>query len=141
MIQTKVKLCSTPYSMCQISCKKKEMIDNMSPVMRKHASCICENKDADLLHHKRSADQGPCFHYIYIVQSLYFLNQKFQASRSSVVVQPDLCQTWWRNPEDRFSHDMAYKSSVRSNLIFEVFLQVRCNPACTASQPKLRLEI
>ena len=51
--------------------------DHMSHVMRKPTFCICENKDADQLRGYRKADLRLCFSYI--VQSLYFLNQKFQA--------------------------------------------------------------
>ena len=35
-----------------------------SRVVRKPASCICENKDADQLHGNREADQRLCFRYI-----------------------------------------------------------------------------
>ena len=47
--------------------------------MRKPAFCICEIKDADQLRGNREADQRLCF-TTWIVQSLYFLNLKFQAS-------------------------------------------------------------
>ena len=53
--------------------------DNMSLVMRKPAFCICENKDADQLHGNREADHAFVF-ATWIVQSLYFLNPKFQIS-------------------------------------------------------------
>ena len=36
---------------------------NLSPVMRKPAFCICENKDADQLRGNREADQRLCFRY------------------------------------------------------------------------------
>ena len=36
----------------------------MSRVIRKHAFCICENKDVDQLCGNRAADQRLCFHYI-----------------------------------------------------------------------------
>ena len=36
---------------------------HMSPVMRKPAFCICENKDADQLRGNREADQRLCFRY------------------------------------------------------------------------------
>ena len=52
----------------------------MSLVVRKPAFCICENKDADQLRGNREADQRLCFFATRIVQSLYFLNTKFQAS-------------------------------------------------------------
>ena len=35
----------------------------MSLVVRKHAFCICENKDADQLRGNREADQRLCFRY------------------------------------------------------------------------------
>ena len=47
--------------------------------MRKPDFCICENKDADQLRGNREADQRLCF-TTQIVQSLYYLNPKFQAS-------------------------------------------------------------
>ena len=46
--------------------------------MRKPGFCICENKDADQLRGNREADQRLCF-VTQIVQSLHFLNTKFQA--------------------------------------------------------------
>ena len=47
--------------------------------MRKPAFCKCENKDADKLRGNREADQRFVF-ATRIVQSLLFLNPKFQAS-------------------------------------------------------------
>ena len=69
--------------------------------MRKPAFCICE--DADQLRGNREADQRLCFHYtdstipllpIYatqIVQSLYFLYTKFQASSHLVWLYSLVC--------------------------------------------------
>ena len=51
----------------------------MSRVLRKPAFCICENKGADPLHDCLEADHSFVF-ATRIVQSLYFLNLKFQAS-------------------------------------------------------------
>ena len=51
----------------------------MSRVMRKPTICICENKDADQLRGNHEADQRLLFRSS-IVQSLYLLNLKFQAS-------------------------------------------------------------
>ena len=48
----------------------------MSRDVRKPDFCICENKDADQLR----GDQRLCFFATQIVQSLYFLNTKFQAA-------------------------------------------------------------
>ena len=54
---------------------------HLSLVMRKPAFCICENKDADQLRGNREADLISAFVFATrIVQSLYFLNPKFQAS-------------------------------------------------------------
>ena len=44
-----------------------------------------------------------------IVQSLYFINPKFQAS--SVAVEPGLCRGLVGNPADRFSHNEAQMPS------------------------------
>ena len=49
--------------------------DKLDLVMRKPAFCICENKDADQLRGYRALVFATR-----IVQSLYFLNAKFQAS-------------------------------------------------------------
>ena len=46
--------------------------------MRKPAFSICEIKGSDQLRGNHAADQ--CLHFNYLVQSLYFLNPKFQAS-------------------------------------------------------------
>ena len=62
----------------------------MSLVMRKQTFCICENKGADQLCSNCTADQpcavtaqliSPFVVATQIVQSLFFLNPKFQASR------------------------------------------------------------
>ena len=52
----------------------------MSRVLRKPDVYICENKDADQLRGNREADQRLCFLAIRIVQFLFNLNTKFQAS-------------------------------------------------------------
>ena len=52
----------------------------ISRVIRKSAFRICENKGSDQLQDNCTADQGHCFLlHIVIVQSLFFLNPKFQA--------------------------------------------------------------
>ena len=77
--------------------------------MGKPTICIGENKDADQLRGNREADQRLCFRYTdTIVQLLFFLNLKFQASSlflclySSVYVRPG------RNPHCWFSHKAAH---------------------------------
>ena len=56
-----------------------EIANDMSRVMRKPTFCICKNKDADQLPGNCEADQRLSFRY-QIVQFLYFLHTKFQAS-------------------------------------------------------------
>ena len=75
--------------------------------MRKTASCICENKDADQLRGNREAAKliGAFVFATRILQSLYFINSKFQAIFCG-------CTVWFvwglvGNPEDRFSHNEA----------------------------------
>ena len=51
----------------------------MSCRVGKPTNCICENKDADQLRGKRKADHAFVF-VTQIVQCLYYLNLKFQAS-------------------------------------------------------------
>ena len=62
----------------------------MSCIVRKPAFCICKNKDADQLRCNRKADQRCCFRYT-IVQCLYFLNQKFHASRHLLWLYSPVC--------------------------------------------------
>ena len=70
--------------------------------MRNPDFCICENKDADQLPGNREADQRFVF-AIRIVQSLYFLNPKFQAS-NHLLSQYSLvlCRTWSETPKTGF---------------------------------------
>ena len=66
--------------------------------MRKTDFCICENKDADQLR-----GYSAFVFATRIVQSLYFLNPKFQASEpSSVAAQSGLCRTWSETPKTGF---------------------------------------
>ena len=65
--------------------------------MRKPAFCICENKDADQLRGNREADQRLCFH-LRIVQSLYYLNPKFQASSHLLWLYRPVCVGPGRKP-------------------------------------------
>ena len=74
----------------------------ISPVIRKPAFCICENKDADQLRGNREADQPLCFRY---TESAISLLPKYEISSlqpSSVAVQPGLCQTWSETPKTGF---------------------------------------
>ena len=55
--------------------------NNISRLMKKPTNCICQNKDADQLCGNWEADQ--CFVFATrIVQFLFYLNLKFQASSS-----------------------------------------------------------
>ena len=62
----------------------------MSLVTRKPAFCICENKDADQLRRNREADQCLCF-ATRIVQSLLYLNLKFQVSSNLLWLHSPVC--------------------------------------------------
>ena len=66
--------------------------------MRKPAFCICENKDADQLRGSREADQRLSVRYTDIVQSLYFLNPEFHASRHLLWLQSPICVSPSRKP-------------------------------------------
>ena len=59
--------------------------------MRKPAFCICENKDADQLHgnSNHAADQHLCFRFL--VQFLFFLNRKSQASSHLLWLYSPVC--------------------------------------------------
>ena len=68
--------------------------------MRKSVFCICVIKGVDQLHGSGTADQCLCFHY--------FLNlQNSSQYPSPVVVQPAMCQNWWKKTQNRFSPDAS----------------------------------
>ena len=71
----------------------------MSRIMIKSAFCICENKGADQLHGNRAADHHLVF-TTQIVQSLFFLNLKFQASNHLLWLYKLVCVGPILNPED-----------------------------------------
>ena len=86
--------------------------------MRKPAFCVCENNGADQLCGSpahRADDQRLCFHCTYVVQSLYFLNPKFQASSNLLWLYRLVCVRPGQIPEDRLSHGTA-------QIIFLVYL-------------------
>ena len=60
-------------------CEMVSMSLYLSHVVRNPTFCICKNKDSDQLRGKREADQRLYF-VTWIVQSLYFLDLKFQTS-------------------------------------------------------------
>ena len=65
--------------------------------MRKPAFCICENKDADQLRGNREADHAFVF-AIRIVQPLYYINPKFQASSHLLWLYSPVCVGAGREP-------------------------------------------
>ena len=79
--------------------------------MRKPTFCICENKDADQLRGNREADHA--FVFATLVQSLYFLNPKFQASSHLLWLCSPVCVRPGRKPEHWFSHDAAHNFCFR----------------------------
>ena len=85
--------------------------------MRKPTICICENKDADQLRGNREADQRPFVFATRIVQLLYFLNPKFQASSQLPCLYSSVCVEPARKPHCWFSHVAAHLGiSDRSHL-------------------------
>ena len=72
--------------------------------MRKFDYRLCENKGADQLCSNCTADLISAFVFAtWIVQFLFFLNQKFQAfSFFSGTAQPGLCRTWSEAPNTDF---------------------------------------
>ena len=82
----------------------------MSPVMRKPASCICENKGAD---HRLS------FRYIDSTLPLLPNSEMSSFLPSSVAVHASLCLTWSETPKTGF---LTTTSSMR--LFWELFPSV-----------------
>ena len=80
--------------------------------MRKPAFYMCKNKDTDLLRGNHAADQPLCFRHI--VQSLFILNPKFQASSHLLMLCSRVGDRPGWNPEDRFSRDAAHFSVIYS---------------------------
>ena len=74
----------------------------MSLVVRKPASCICENKDADQLRSNCASDQRLCFRSTDSTISLLPKSEISILKLSSVAVQPGLCGTWSETPKTGF---------------------------------------
>ena len=87
--------------------------------MRKPAFCICENKEADQLCGNREADQRLCFRYLDSTIPLFPKGEIPKLEPSPEAVQPILCRTGSKNPEDGFSHDEA-----------QITGQLRCLISC-----------
>ena len=75
--------------------------------MGKPTICIGENKDADQLRGNREADHGFVF-ATRIVQPLFYLNPKFQASISFLCLYRPVCVRPVRKPHCWFSHEAAH---------------------------------
>ena len=75
--------------------------------MGKPTICIGENKGADQLRGYRKADQRLCFFTTRIVQFLFYLNLKFQASSSFLCLYRPVCVRPGRKPQCWFSHEAA----------------------------------
>ena len=81
----------------------------MSRIVRKPDFCLCENKGADQLRGNREADQRLCFRYsdstifaTRIVQFLFYLNPKLQASSSFLSLYRPVCVGPGRKPRRSF---------------------------------------
>ena len=84
----------------------------MSPVVRKPAFSICENKDADQLRGNREADQRLCFRYM---DSTILLLFKSEISSPPAIFCCCTARFVWDlvgNTEDRFSHNEAHIKNV-----------------------------
>ena len=85
--------------------------NHMSRIVRKPSFCICENKDADQLAKPISAFVFTTL----IVQSLYFLNTKFQASSHLLCLYSLVCVGPGRKPRRPvFSQRGSYNNVIRS---------------------------
>ena len=80
--------------------------------MGKLTICIGENNDADQLYGNHEADQHLCFCYSDIVQFLFYLNLKFQASSSFLCLYRPVCVGPVRKPHCWFSHEVAHLMSL-----------------------------
>ena len=75
--------------------------------MRKLDFCICENKKAQISFAVTAKLISTFVFATLIVESLYFLNPKFQASSHLLWLYSPVCVGPGRNPEDRFSQNEA----------------------------------
>ena len=86
--------------------------------MRKPAFCICENKDADQL--CGTAQLISAFVFATYIDSTIPLLAKSEISSlwlSSVVVQPDLCQTWSETQKTVFSQRGIYHLEMQVTIL------------------------
>ena len=87
----------------------------LSCTMWKRTICICENKDAAQLRGNREQISAFVF-ATRIVQSLFLLNLKFQASSCLLCLYSPVCIGPVQKPHCWFSHEVAY---------FSVFVRVK----------------
>ena len=107
-------------SMYMPVCVFKIFSETTEPRREKTGFCICENKDADQLRGNRKADQRLCFFATRIVESLYFLNPKFQASSHLLWLYRPVCVGLGRNPRrpvfsQRGSNALKHKLRARGS--------------------------
>ena len=87
--------------------------NTLSRIVRKSAFCICKNKGADQLHGNREADHVFVF-ATQIVQSLYFLNPKIQASRQILWLYSQFCVgPGWKPRRPVFSQRGSFNDMYR----------------------------
>ena len=102
-------------------------IDKMSRDVRKPDFCICENKDADQLRGNREADHVFVF-AIRIVQSLYYLNPKFQFSSHLLWLYSPVCVR--PGPKPRRPVFSQRGSNYHQVYILSVLLISQIEPRC-----------
>ena len=81
--------------------RRKEMIGHRlsyEPRCEKPGFCICENKDADQLRDNREADQRLVFPTRIVLQPLFYLNPKLQASSHLLWLYSPVCVGPGRKP-------------------------------------------
>ena len=85
---------------------------HMSRLVGKPTICIGENKGADQLRGNREADHAKLISaFVFatrIVQFLFYLNPKFQASSSFLCLYSPVCVGPVRKPHCWFSHERAH---------------------------------
>ena len=88
--------------------------------MRKTAVCICKIKGADQLCSNCAADQHLCFCFIDSTIPLLSITKISSLQPSSVVVQPSLCQAWWKTQKTGFRVTWLKVPSLLLNLFLGV---------------------
>ena len=76
--------------------------------MRKPDFGKCKNKGTDQLHGNHTADQRLCFRYIDITIPLLSKSLNFKPLAISCGCTAQFVLDLVKNPEDRFSHDVAH---------------------------------